>query len=83
MYKEYAQIFKALSDPTRAEIYHMLKNGEMCGCVILEKFNITQPTLSYHMKLLVESGLVKFRKEGVWNHYSLDGEGTACLKKFL
>ena len=71
-YKEYAQMFKALSDPNRLMIADMLSCGELCACVILEKFRITQPTLSHHMKTLCECGLVIGRKEGKWVYYSLD-----------
>ena len=70
-YKEYAQFFKVLSDPNRLMIIDMLSCGELCACVILEKFNITQPTLSHHMKNLCDSGLVVGRKEGKWMYYSL------------
>jgi len=74
-YKVYAQFFKVLSDPNRLMIIDMLSCGELCACVILEKFNITQPTLSHHMKSLCDSGLVVGRKEGKWMYYSL-GEKT-------
>jgi len=70
-YKEYAQFFKVLSDPNRLMIIDMLSCGELCACLILEKFNITQPTLSHHMKNLCDSGLVVGRKEGKWMYYSL------------
>ena len=51
-------ICKALSDTKRLEIVQILSDGEKCGCKILDKFNITQPTLSHHMKILVDCGLV-------------------------
>ena len=51
-------ICKALSDTNRLEIVRMLSDGEKCGCKILDKFDITQPTLSHHMKILVDCGLV-------------------------
>ena len=82
-YQDYALIFKALSDTTRVEIIDMLKSGTMCGCKILEKFKITQPTLSYHMKSLVESGLVAVKKEGVWNYYSINDDVLESIKNFL
>lgn len=66
-----ALICKALGDSNRLEIAQMLSDGEKCGCRILERFSITQPTLSHHMKILVECGLVNDRKEGKWHHYSL------------
>jgi len=71
-YKEYSLLFKALSDPNRLMIADMLSCGELCACVILEKFHITQPTLSHHMKTLCDCGLVNGRKEGKWVYYSLD-----------
>lgn len=67
-------IFKALSDNNRLQIVDMLSCGELCACKILEKFNITQPTLSHHMKTLCEAGLVTTRKQGSWNYYSLNKE---------
>jgi len=82
-YKEYAQFFKVLSDPNRLMIVDMLSCGELCACVILEKFQITQPTLSHHMKSLCDSGLINGRKEGKWMYYSLNEETAKCLRAFL
>lgn len=73
--KETVQILKALSDETRLEIINMLCEGELCACNILENFNITQPTLSYHMKILTDCGLVAGRRDGAWMRYSLKAEG--------
>jgi ArsR family transcriptional regulator, arsenate/arsenite/antimonite-responsive transcriptional repressor len=73
-------VIKALSDETRLEIIDMLSEGELCACRILEKFEITQPTLSYHMKILTESGIVTGRREGAWMHYSLNRE---CVKALI
>ena len=82
-YIEYARLFKVLSDPNRLMIVDMLSCGELCACVILEKFNITQPTLSHHMKSLCESNLVNGRKEGKWMYYSLNDEILQRIKTFL
>jgi ArsR family transcriptional regulator len=82
-YKEYAQFFKALSDTNRLMIVDMLSCGELCACVILDKFDITQPTLSHHMKTLCDCGLVNRRKEGKWTYYSIDEEKAQRLKSFL
>ena len=82
-YKEYAQFFKVLSDPNRLMIVDMLSCGELCACVILEKFHITQPTLSHHMKSLCNSKLVNGRKDGKWMYYSLNDETTQSLRAFL
>ena len=82
-YKKYAQLFKALSDPNRLMIVDMLSCGELCACVILEKFQITQPTLSHHMKNLCDCKLVNGRKEGKWTYYSLNDETVQSFRAFL
>ena len=69
-----AVICKALGDPNRLQIVQMLSSGEMCGCKLLGAFDITQPTLSHHMKILCDCGLVNDRKEGKWHHYFLNME---------
>ena len=73
-YSEYVSIFKALADETRLKIIQMLSDGELCACDILEAFNITQPTLSYHMKILTECGLVRGVKDGSWMKYTVNNE---------
>jgi ArsR family transcriptional regulator len=78
-----AILLKALADGTRLKIVEMLSGGELCACKILEAFSITQPTLSYHMKILTESGLVTGRKDGAWMRYTLDEKAFSGLKKFL
>lgn len=80
--KDYALCFKALGDETRVKIVEMLKGGTMCACKILEHFNISQPTLSYHMKLLCGCSLVSVEKVGTWNHYSLNREVFESIKAF-
>ena len=67
---------KALADENRLAIMIALQHGEKCGCVLLEELNITQPTLSHHMKILCDSGIVTGRKEGKWMYYSVSGEGA-------
>lgn len=78
-----ALIFKSLSDETRLRIIDMLRCDELCACDILEEFEITQPTLSYHMKILTECGLVKARKDGPWTRYTLNMDLVQLLKEFL
>lgn len=78
-----AVICKALGDSNRLQIVQMLSDGEKCGCKILEAFQITQPTLSHHMKILCECGLVNDRKEGKWHHYSLNCETLHGFKRFI
>ena len=79
----YALFMKALSDETRIKIFNMLSQGELCACKILEEFNITQPTLSYHMKILCESGLVIGRKDGIWMRYSINQESLDQIKELF
>lgn len=79
-YREYVSVFKALADETRLKIIQMLSSGELCACNILEEFNITQPTLSYHMKILTECGLVKGVKEGSWMKYNINNERLEIVK---
>lgn len=71
-YEASAKILKVLSDPNRLKIIDILSCGERCICDLLEFFDLTQPTLSHHMKVLMDVGLVNMRKEGQWNYYSLD-----------
>ena len=61
----------AFSDANRVKIMHMLSKKETCACNILEYLGITQPTLSYHMKLLTQAGFVQARRKGKWTYYSL------------
>lgn len=67
-----SEICKAIGDPNRLKIIKMLTQGELCACKLLEAFKITQPTLSHHMKILTETGLVAVRKEGKWSYYSIN-----------
>jgi len=80
---EYAVIFKALGDETRLRILTMLTNGKTCACHILAEFNFTQPTLSYHMKQLTDSGLVDAEKEGKWVFYSINSKRLEILREFI
>lgn len=80
---DYAGIFKALGDQKRLEIFEMLRDGEKCACKLLEKFNITQPTLSHHMKVLCECGLINARREGKWSHYSINIEVAEQVKNYF
>lgn len=69
---ERVNILKALGEETRIQIFEMLRGGKLCACKILEKFNITQPTLSHHMKLLCDCGIVIAEKDRKWTYYSIN-----------
>lgn len=78
-----AKVFKAFCDENRLQILELLQTGERCACVLLEDLNISQPTLSHHMKILCESGIVMGRKEGKWTHYAIAGAGVEVAKALL
>ncbi len=75
IFLENSKIFKAFCDENRLKIIELLRTGEKCGCVILAELKISQSTLSHHMKILVESGIVFARYEGKWTHYSISQNG--------
>lgn len=82
-YKKDASVFKAFCDENRLQILVLLQNGEKCACKLLDELNIGQSTLSHHMKILCNSGLVKSRKDGKWMHYSISEEGAKQAKIIL
>lgn len=81
--KKIADAFKILSDKIRLKIVKMLKGRIMCACELLEELNITQPTLSHHMRKLQQNQIVNAEKKGKWVHYSLKGEVIKELIEFL
>ena len=81
--KKLAQMFKALCDENRIRILKLLQSGEKCACVLLEDLQITQPTLSHHMKILCDSDIVVGRKDGKWTHYSISEQGAKLAVKCL
>ncbi len=81
--KQLAMIFKAFCDENRIKILQLLIDGEKCACKLLEAMNIAQPTLSHHMKTLLDSGIVNGRKEGKWMHYSISREGLEIAQEYL
>ncbi len=77
IYEEQAKVFKALCDEKRLRILELLRGGEKCACVLLEQLELGQSGLSYHMKILVESGVVESQQEGKWTHYKISEKGSA------
>ena len=75
-YENEAKVFKAFCDENRLQILEMLRGGEKCGCKLLDELKISQSTLSHHMKILCDSGIVSGRKVGKWTHYSIDRQGS-------
>lgn len=82
--EEAVRAFKALGDENRLRIVGIVaERGDVCACRLLDELDMMQPTLSHHMKLLRDSGVVKARKEGRWMHYSLDREVVGALASLL
>lgn len=75
-YVQTAKVFKALCDERRLRILDLLKSGEKCACVLTEQMDMPQSSLSYHMKILCESGIVVGREEGKWTHYKICSTGS-------
>ncbi len=73
--KTFIRVTKALSDPSRVRVLKLLQEGELCVCEIQKVLGLAQSTVSKHMKLLEDAGLVDRRRQGTWILYSLaDGE---------
>ena len=82
-YVDNARVFKAFCDENRLRILELLRSGEKCACVLLDDLHITQSTLSHHMKILCDAGVVNGRKEGKWVHYSIDPVGAERAVELL
>ena len=78
-----ALICKSLSDANRLQIVQLLTGGEMCACRLLEHFQITQPTLSHHMRVLSECGLIESRREGKSTFYQLNCDTLTAFRSFI
>ena len=82
-HQEHAKVFKALCDPKRLAILSLLRGGEKCACVLMDQLGMAQSAVSYHMKILCDSGIVASRKEGTWMHYSISSDGARTAKELL
>ena len=83
VYEERAKVFKALCDARRQRILELLHGGEKCACVLMEEMGMPQSSLSYHMKILCESGIVTSREEGKWTHYQISRQGSEMAVALL
>ena len=82
--REFVRVMKAVSDPNRVAIIKMLQHKEMCVCEIQAALKIAQPTVSKHLKVLEDAGLVTSSKDGMWVNYQLaDGSGSAYVASLL
>ena len=73
--------FRALADPTRLEILRLLaaQPGPCCVCDVVEHFHLSQPTISHHLKVLREAGLLRTSRRGIWSFYEVDRRGLDVL----
>ncbi len=78
-----AKVFKALCDEKRLRILQLLQSGEKCVCLLYDQLGLPQSTLSYHLKILCESGLVAGRQDGKWTHYRIDVKGSKRAETLL
>lgn len=76
VYTMRARVFKALCDERRQRILELLRGGEKCACMLMEAMDMPQSSLSYHMKILCDSGIVQSREEGRWTHYRISSQGS-------
>jgi DNA-binding transcriptional ArsR family regulator len=80
--RRFAPLCKALGDETRLTILELLarRRGDLCVCEIDAHFDLSQPTISHHLKLLREAGLVRCERRGPWAYYSLDHAAVEALE---
>jgi ArsR family transcriptional regulator len=82
--KPFLKVMKALSDPNRVKIIKLLQQKMMCVCELRGALKIAQPTVSKHLKILEEAGLVDFRKDGLWvNYFLADGQNSPYAASLL
>lgn len=81
-----ALVFKAMADPVRLRLLSLIasfENGEACVCDLTEPFNLTQPTISHHLRVLREAGLVTSERRATWVYYRVVPEALAALADLL
>jgi ArsR family transcriptional regulator, arsenate/arsenite/antimonite-responsive transcriptional repressor len=79
-------VVKALADPVRLRLLSLVashQDGEACVCDLNDAFDLSQPTISHHLKVLHEAGLLDRAKRGVWVYYSVDADALAGLAALL
>jgi len=82
-YRKTAHIFKALADENRLKILDMLAAGSLCSCRMVPKLDISQPTLSHHLKVLHQAGLIDYQKCGKQINYRIRHEAMDIIQQFL
>jgi len=83
MYTKYAKLFKVLADENRLKIIELLIKGETCGCTLIENLSISQPTLSYHLKIISDAGIARSEKKGNWINYYINKDELTDIIQFI
>jgi ArsR family transcriptional regulator len=83
IYEDNAKVFKAFCDEKRLRILELLRGGEKCACVLVDQLDMAQSSLSYHMKILCESGIVDSRQDGKWTHYKISEKGSSFALELI
>lgn len=78
-----AALFHALSDPIRIDVVNQLLGGDRCVCELTEDLEMAQSRLSWHLKTLVDAGIISSRREGRWNYYSVNPETIEEAREVL
>ena len=75
-------VYRALGDPTRLEVFRLIaaQAAPICVCDIVDRFEVSQPTISHHLKILREAQLVTVTRRGIWAYYAVDPVGLALLR---
>jgi ArsR family transcriptional regulator len=78
-------VYRALGDPTRLEVFRLIaaQTAPLCVCDVVARFEVSQPTISHHLKILRDAGLVTVSRRGVWAYYAVDPAGLALLRGAL
>lgn len=82
-YEDQAKVFKAFCDEKRLQILELLRDGEKCACILVDQLDMAQSSLSYHMKILCESGIVDSRQDGKWTYYKISEKGSSFAVELL
>ncbi len=75
-------MFKALGDPTRLDVFRLIaaQDQAICACDITDRFDVSQPTVSHHLKVLRDAGLITVSRRGVWAYYEVEPLGMRFLQ---
>ncbi len=82
---EIVSTFRALGDPTRYDIYRLIASqpDQICVCNITDQFEVSQPTISHHLRILREAGLITVSRRGTWAWYEIDPRGIERMREAL